>query len=768
MKKFGLLSLAALAGTAVTAFAQDSVSSGAGLPGDALEAGITTPGYQRSAYVVDMTRLFGSWGTRLGVAPIIKNSSYQNSFRSGGNPVFNALGSAQTLSQTMNLDAQTPAPSYLLWENLPGAGAHPVRNSGGTTVSPFGATSQFAAALAEFATDETGRSYNGIIGAMVNFDPAAPDRLYVVRTQAAINIPSVPGQGDRSQFGMGAVDVRGNITFRADGFGVTGAPALAGNNYFRVRTMSYGALTGRNAASLNLIDDTGGSDAAATDWVLVRSGTTHITPNAIPADRSTSPRGAAIGSNFGTNYVYENTPLSPLTTAAHRPGTADHRGSVSYSALQLRPGNTVGTGAIISKANPGGGQPSESISVWGVAGNGLPVNAVTITLPRGVGATLTDPCASLPMVPYNWDLGVGDFRHYGAGGGSTNFRGGNGQVAMAIDQGGNGLLAAEVSGEQSLSGGLPTGDSPHNAIAVYRFDLAQPNAGQWIVAAWTNPAGVFSSSAGKEIYGDYGNDGAPFTSDPGEFDGNLDLNPLSPTFDGPIGQMTSMFEVAPRLIGPSISAPAFDSVGNIYFISAVRLKKANGFIDTDSALLRAVYDRANFCYRLELIMELGDTFAGRNSGVRYQVQFLNIAATSNTSSPSTIWSNNGASYAWNGIDPTSIDSKDPKALGGLVLNASIVYDIDQDGDYENAATNPGSFDEQYQVLLYVGNMDPQEPSCPSADFNGDGFVDFFDYDDFVACFEGAGAPGCNADFNGDAFIDFFDYDAYVFAFEGCQ
>ena len=57
--------------------------------------------------------------------------------------------------------------------------------------------------------------------------------------------------------------------------------------------------------------------------------------------------------------------------------------------------------------------------------------------------------------------------------------------------------------------------------------------------------------------------------------------------------------------------------------------------------------------------------------------------------------------------------------------------------------------------------------CPSADFNADGFVDFFDYDDYVACFEGFGAPGCNADFNGDGFVDFFDYDDFVFAFEGC-
>jgi predicted outer membrane repeat protein len=58
--------------------------------------------------------------------------------------------------------------------------------------------------------------------------------------------------------------------------------------------------------------------------------------------------------------------------------------------------------------------------------------------------------------------------------------------------------------------------------------------------------------------------------------------------------------------------------------------------------------------------------------------------------------------------------------------------------------------------------------CP-ADFNEDGFLDFFDYDDYVACYEGFGCPpGKTADFNGDGFADFFDYDAFVFAFEnGC-
>lgn len=60
------------------------------------------------------------------------------------------------------------------------------------------------------------------------------------------------------------------------------------------------------------------------------------------------------------------------------------------------------------------------------------------------------------------------------------------------------------------------------------------------------------------------------------------------------------------------------------------------------------------------------------------------------------------------------------------------------------------------------------PDC-RADFNDDGFLDFFDIDAFIACFEGAQCPrGKSADFNSDGFTDFFDADAFVEAFEaGC-
>ncbi|MEK6703849.1 MAG: hypothetical protein AABZ53_16440 [Planctomycetota bacterium] len=71
-------------------------------------------------------------------------------------------------------------------------------------------------------------------------------------------------------------------------------------------------------------------------------------------------------------------------------------------------------------------------------------------------------------------------------------------------------------------------------------------------------------------------------------------------------------------------------------------------------------------------------------------------------------------------------------------------------------------------LCRSGDSGWAPPAC-SADFDGDGTVDFFDYDALVNCFEGlACPPGKSADFDGDGAIDFFDYDAFVVAFEtGC-
>jgi hypothetical protein len=68
--------------------------------------------------------------------------------------------------------------------------------------------------------------------------------------------------------------------------------------------------------------------------------------------------------------------------------------------------------------------------------------------------------------------------------------------------------------------------------------------------------------------------------------------------------------------------------------------------------------------------------------------------------------------------------------------------------------NPVNLPATLTLSVRVGNP---------ADFNQDGFVDFFDYGDFVAAFE---AGSADADFNQDCFLDFFDYDGFVAAFEG--
>jgi hypothetical protein len=110
-------------------------------------------------------------------------------------------------------------------------------------------------------------------------------------------------------------------------------------------------------------------------------------------------------------------------------------------------------------------------------------------------------------------------------------------------------------------------------------------------------------------------------------------------------------------------------------------------------------------------------------------------------------------------------SDDSDACGEFALQSSLTFSATSGtsyvvviGSYLTIAEGPGN------VSI---SCVPVVPPCP-ADFNGDGFLDFFDYDDYVACFEGAGAPGCDADFNGDGFVDFFDYDDFVAAFEvGC-
>ena len=712
--------------------AQDSVSrnanGGSGLPGDALRP--WTGASQRTNYVVDLATISTSGGTLLGIAPIMKSGQVSASR-------FTAFNGASSISQTLRRDTPFPAASYASW-TAAGGGVNATENNQAlvTPVPASGNASVFGVGFMDFdelLVSATNVFTNQLVGGLVAFDPAAPDRLYVSRIIAAVNNPL--GANDRSQFGYGAIDADGNLCFRADSFGASGPATslLVGDNYFRVRLATRGT-------TVNVIDNAGATAASSTDWLLQRSSMTHATPACVPQDVAGRP--LLVGADFAGAMKLEQSALTLASTTAHRPGATDHRGALSVSGRSIFPGS-VATAAILTRSLTGGGK-TDAMSVSGLLQDGSVATARTLKLP----ATLTDSCDS-----FAWPLGGGDFRHFDS---QVTFRGGTGPVSVALDQAGRALAAAVLH-----NGGSPLASNPFNAIAAARFNPADPvSAVQWTTIGWVNS----STLTGKELQGDYGADGIPGTGDAGEGDGQVDA------VDAPIGRLASMSELGVGLVGPSMSTPTFDAAGNAYFVAAAALKRRTGPqnpFDFKLVVVRGLYDPSSFCYSLEVLAESGQVFAGRNSGRSYRLAALNLADADSIST-AAIWSGSAMQQAWNGEDTSSLAPDAPQHLGGLVLSARIVYDVNEDGLFNDPTAVGGdvnSVDEAYNVVLYVGNVTPLAPPCP-ADYNQDGGVDGGDVEAFFFDWESGSS---NADVNFDGGVDGGDLEVFFNAWSngGC-
>lgn len=451
--------------------------------------------------------------------------------------------------------------------------------------------------------------------------------------------------------------------------------------------------------ALNVIDNSGGSDGGATAWIVQQSGTTHNTPNIIPQDFAGRP--VLIGSNFNGEYVYEQSPGSTTTTTAHRPGTSDQRGGVSYSHRLACAAISVGTAAILGLNSS---FDSKILNVWDVDPNGNVAGTTTLTL----------PAAGFPGFSSNVEFG-----HYHS---QTAYRGGNSQIAIGRDRDGYGLAAAVI---YDMSYSPPSGvyDWPDNAIAVARFDCT--GSQEWTLAA------AIPATGG----------GTPILDGPG---------------GSPIGELAHLYDVTGGSpYGPSMSAPTMDSAGNIFFIASCEIPPQSG--EFTNALLRAVYDPDDFSYELELLFKLGQVFHGQNSDTDYQISFLTIA-DGNSVNSGTMWSGNIVQTAFNGL-PAPANPADPRNLGGLIVNAEITYDINGDGQFDEddeeysvilyvtADGNAGlkgdlncdgaidAFDIDPFVLALIDPAGYQTawPDCDitNADINNDGLIDSFDIDPFV-------------------------------------
>ncbi len=686
----------AACGLATTAFAQDSVSPTGAMPGDALEVYDATESC--NAYVIDAVDFTASWGTALRIAPVLKSP------RMPGGTFYNNLISAHAISHDLTAAASYPSTDYMLW-NAPGFGINAQNNTAPGTISPSGSSMQFGVTLADFGTSLEGSSYNGIHSAVVNVDPAEDSRLYVYRVSTAVNGPS--GLDNNAQIGVGVIDANGNMHFRVDDFGIAGADPITGQNIFRTRILD------RTCGVLNTIGGTGGSDAS--DWLVVSSTTTHTVPNALPA--SLAGRPVYGGVTFGTEYGYEVSPGVVAYSTAHTQGSAQSRGVNGVSLVSwFGNAGAVATYALQAKTL---GADTDAISVWDVDANGNVVNpGALLTVPSapGQGGSITDnDDAYVIGGPVGWDL---DGYHS-----QTPFRGGTGTVALTVGPAGERLIASTVY--DNLIGG---NDNPSNAIVVGRHDTGTGTTA-WTLAGYYDAA----TDTGKAI-----KDAPGGTA---------------------IGLITGMFKVtggAP--LGPSMSQPAFDCAGNVYFVAAVELFGDVGS-DFDVALVRGIYNPATFSYELELIAQGGDIYMGNNSGTAYAITFMDLA-DSNSISSGSFFSSNVMSDCWAGATQADLSgSTDPRAVGGVVLNTRITYDTDGDGVFDNL------LDENYRALLLITGTGGAPDPCAYADYNSDGTVNT---QDFLAYLTDWVAQDLNADCNGDGVVNTVDFICFLTQWSNCR
>ena len=735
--RVGAAVLATIVGGTGCVFAQDSTSrnsdGGNGLPGDAISA----YGPQRLNYVVDLAPLQGSFGTVWGIGPVAKSLRVASGrFNAAGGPVV-------VSADVVRGSAFSSGVTYRAWTG-PTLGVNSAENIQTGVTNVAGPASATALGLALLDFDEqpvTPQSVltNAVTSAVITFDPSQPSRLYVSRGTGVINAAS--GATDTSQLGLGAIDAAGNTIVRGDGFNALATSnVLPGDNALRVRMRTA-------SATPNLLSAAGLSVAGSGDLVVSNSADLLAVPNAMPA--SVAGRSVLVAPNFKGQLLVETSPNVATATAAHLGSpVAAHRGSPHLAlGAALPSAGAVMSGVVAGPTTSAPAAPTNALSVFTLNAAGQVLASRGLLVP----ASISDQCSG-----FAWPVSGGDLRQYDS---QVLFRGPIGPAAIAV-AGPRALVGAVVT-----NGATPGTDSPINALAVASFDVNNSSSPvAWTVAAWVATNGA----TGKELQGDFGADGAPGTGDPGEGDGVVD------GLDAPIGRLASYSEVSAALgtslRGPSISAPAFDAAGNVYFIASVLLKRAAGAVVVEEptlALVRGIRSGAGSCYRLEVMLRQGQIIQGVNSQRSYRVSWLGLADADSVSS-SSVFASSATSAAWNNEATLGLPSQSPQHLGGLGLSARIVYDVDNNGQFVDLA-RPGSVqtspDEAYNVALLIANTTPMPSQCDSLDFNQDGdFPTPLDLEDFINAVAGNQCPTCNPDldFNNDGdFPTPLDIEAFI-------
>ena len=705
-------------GMAGQASAQDSTAPTNGLPGDAVNAYGVSPSRQVLNFVVDLTPKSSSWLNKYAVGPAVKAS------KSNAGGYFDLLMASQAVSNRFSTGPLFQTGAYSLW-NAAGQGANPDSNttpaSSVTGASHVG--QQFGVAFLEYGSGQDGLlgdgdDENNIIGSIINFQYRNPNRLLVSRIVGLVNKTSASANGTAS-FGLGGVDEAGNIHVYGDSFGMTVPQRLSQRELIRSK------LSLRNAANLPTVAQSGTGDPSATDTVRVT--TTSMTVPGIISSNVTggSGRPVMLASDFASNYVYESGINTTTTTMSYLPGSAGSpRGSVSFVPQVYGPVNTSGTdvGTVGTLVRTNSNTQTRGLQIFGVKSTGAPDGQTQITLPTTASA-MVDPTDNFTPGTTFSPITAHEFTNYAS---QASFRGGASQVAMTVLSGGDLLVAALVS---ETGGGSTVPQGQDNYLAVARVPAAggTPN---WLVAAHTGNSQGSAGGLSKAILGR-----------------SVTNGPL--TTIGRLARYTEVYGSAST--GPSISSPALDRAGNIYFMATIALNNGSGGTTFSTGLLRGNYISATGGYQLELITSLGDVYAGQNSATNYQIQFMGVADADSVDS-GTIFSGNIVQDVAAGVNLATKPYGSPFTLGALVFHAKIVYDVNGDGVYADpsgAGAGSTSPDQAYNVAMVV------MPQIKPGDFNRDGAKTVQDIFDFLtAWFAG------NGDYNGSGATtiqDIFDF-----------
>jgi hypothetical protein len=678
------------------AAAQDSVAT-APNQSDAISA--LDLDLQRVRYVVDLSPVVSGWGTAFGVAPVLKAT------RSIA-PAFNTqiLGGSG-LSAGHRTGVQIPSTVFSLW-TAAGQGVNPAFNgAAGSSVTKTGFSRAFGVAFSDFGLEPADQTLaSSSVGAIVGQDAANPGRLFVERTTALVSRNDL-NEPDSSSISMGSVDEGGNVYLRVDDFGATlGFANVKGENALAV-SLAERTVTPGSVGALNFLINLSGSPtglnqtlsgATATRFLINNGTTTLNTPIGVFAPvipNSTSLSNVVIALDFrGRVTIGRESSTVATSTAAHLgAGVGGLRGNPTFSiAKDLAGAPTVGT--VASLAILTGSTRATLLNAFGLSSGASSVDSPIITPGSAAAAALPSPING-PAGFVGNATGQAEFTHYLS---QVSFRGPSGQVGVGRTSAGELVLAAVATDASA-----PAGAREFLAVAT-----RNPTSGAF---AWTVAA----------------HPGMAVLSGP-------------PTSGSPV-QIGALASQSPA----SISTPAVDLLGNVYFVAAWDDSRPAGSPGPGgesgpgrkTGLFRAVRGDAGE-YALELLLCSGQTVLGANSQTPWTIARFTLADADSIASGGF----HGGQVLQAQIPGRETTNRQSSfAAGGVIVNATIRYD-------RGTQTN------SYEAVLFLGPRNALE-----GDANGDGIVNFADLNLLLANFGLTGAPGSiPGDVNGDGAVNFAD------------